>query len=64
MSTIREIYVNYCNKFTQLFNITGNGSIEADNKTLSQINDWIANENIHFLILSLTGLQLKGNHLH
>ncbi len=57
---LKKAFLNYMNEFIRLFSITGNGTIKADTLTLSQIRQWIEMEDVSFIILSTTGLGLKG----
>lgn len=53
-------YQDFSNKFENLFEITGNGSLRADKTKLNEIKEWILRDDTKHTILSLTGLKLAG----
>jgi hypothetical protein len=53
-------YQDFSNKFENLFEVTGNGSLRADKTKLNEIREWISRDDTKHIILSLTGLKLAG----
>ena len=54
-------YQDFSNKFENLFEVTGNGSLRADKIKLNEIREWISRDDTKHIILSLTGLKLAGS---